>query len=340
MRFSRPAKPPYSTGAVRRRQRGKSADVETALTKLTEVVESQQRKLVELTDLVTRMAQDCTHDRALLASIGNELQAHRHGDVQRVLDGLRIVRDHDEATRLRLLEARQHPDYALAFTEPEPLVSVVIATYWGADSLRDRAIPSVLAQSHSNLEIIIVGDGDPPGVRDVVEKFGDPRLRYVTRPYRGPYPSHIDDAWLVSGTPPLIDAFRLARGRWTAPLGDDDAFHPNHIQQLLNLAREQQAELAYGLLMKQVPGQDPVPIGRFPPEHAQFGLQAALIHGHMRFIELSPSDFIFRMPNDWTFAERLLRIGVRFAMCNAPTVDYYPSMDYGGRAERRARGEF
>lgn len=311
-----------------------------AIADLTALARAQRETLDALHALVAQMAEDAAQDRALLLRLGDELVAHRTTDLQRLLDGLRVVRDQDEATRARLLAARAHPDYNLAYTDADPLVSVIIATYRGAHSLRERALPSVLAQTHANLDVIVVGDGDPPGVRAAVEGFGDARLRYATRPYRGPYPTNPDDAWLVSGSPPLVDALRLAHGRWTAPLGDDDAFHPRHVEQLLVLAREQRAEVAYGLLMQQVPGALPVPIGRFPPAHAHFGLQAALMHGHLRFLEPSPSDFIFRMPNDWTLAERMLRIGVRFAMLNAPTVDYYPSLDFGGRAARRAAGDF
>ena len=314
---------------LRRKKTGASENMR-AMADLTAVVAAQQQELGALKGLLADLAQGAAHDRRLLQRISDDLVAHRTSDLQRLLDGLRVVRDRDEPTRARLLAARAHPDYNLAYTGAEPLVSVIIATYRGADTLRDRTLPSVLSQTYANLEVIVVGDGDPPGVRAVVEGFGDARLHYATRPYRGPYPSNPDDAWMVSGTPPLVDALRLAHGRWTAPLGDDDAFHPRHVEQLLALARAQRAEVAYGLLMQQVPGgAPPVPIGRFPPEHAHFGLQATLMHGHLRFLEPSSSDFLFRMPNDWTLAERMLRIGVRFSMLNAPTADYYPSLDYG-----------
>jgi hypothetical protein len=74
-------------------------------------------------------------------------------------------------------------------------------------------------------------------------------------------------------------------------------------------------------------------IGVFPPEHGQWGAQASLIHSGLRFIWAEPSDWLFEVPNDWSMAERMLRIGVRFAMLDEPVVDYYPSRGWTPRAQ-------
>ena len=66
-------------------------------------------------------------------------------------------------------------------------------------------------------------------------------------------------------------------------------------------------------------------LGTFPPELGQWGTQCALIHSGLRYMPLQPTDWLFGIPNDWSLAERMLRIGVRFAMLRAPVVDYYPS---------------
>jgi glycosyltransferase involved in cell wall biosynthesis len=59
-----------------------------------------------------------------------------------------------------------------------PLVSVILPTYNRA-SLLGRAIRSVLAQTYTNLELIVVDDCSPDATRDVVRSFDDPRLRYL-----------------------------------------------------------------------------------------------------------------------------------------------------------------
>jgi len=69
----------------------------------------------------------------------------------------------------------------------EPLVSVVLPTYNRAHSLA-RAVRSVLAQSHRNLEVIVVDDGSTDGTVALVQKLAaaDSRVRLVQQPNRGP----------------------------------------------------------------------------------------------------------------------------------------------------------
>jgi glycosyltransferase involved in cell wall biosynthesis len=59
-----------------------------------------------------------------------------------------------------------------------PPVSVVIPAYNYAHYL-PQAIASVLAQTHSTLELLIVDDGSTDNTRAVVAAMADPRLRYL-----------------------------------------------------------------------------------------------------------------------------------------------------------------
>lgn len=65
-----------------------------------------------------------------------------------------------------------------------PLVSVVIPSYNRA-ALLPRAITSVLTQTFSDLECIVVDDGSTDQTEQVVAEFQDPRLRVIRLPDNG-----------------------------------------------------------------------------------------------------------------------------------------------------------
>jgi len=58
------------------------------------------------------------------------------------------------------------------------LVSCIITTYNRADLL-PRAIKSVLNQTHSSLECIVVDDASTDSTPEVIQRFSDPRLIYI-----------------------------------------------------------------------------------------------------------------------------------------------------------------
>ncbi len=67
----------------------------------------------------------------------------------------------------------------------EPLVSVVIATY-NMGKYVAAAIESVLAQTYSNVELLVVDDGSSDDTREVVQRFlSDPRVRYLAQKNSG-----------------------------------------------------------------------------------------------------------------------------------------------------------
>ena len=62
--------------------------------------------------------------------------------------------------------------------DKNPFFSVVIATYNRAYWV-SKAIGSVLNQTYSNWELIIVDDGSTDNTSEVVESFKDPRIQYI-----------------------------------------------------------------------------------------------------------------------------------------------------------------
>ena len=107
---------------------------------------------------------------------------------------------------------------------PNPLVSIVIPVYNGANYLSE-AIDSALAQTYVNVEVIVVNDGstDDGKTKDIALSFGN-RIRYLEK-----------------GNGGVATALNLAvgemRGELFSWLSHDDAYYPDKIaRQVATLA--------------------------------------------------------------------------------------------------------
>jgi glycosyltransferase involved in cell wall biosynthesis len=257
--------------------------------------------------------------------------AHHAEQLRIATEVLRTLHDEEATNRLRLHELRRTAEYERAFDEADPLVSVVISTYDRPQLLCERSISSVLEQTYQNFEIVIVGDGAPAEVCEALASLDEPRIRYFNMSVRGPYSDLPEHAWLAVGTPPFNRAIAEARGRWLAPLDDDDTFTPEHIERLLETARARRLELVYGLLRCNYPDGTQDFIGEFPPRteftelRSSFGLQAALLHSGLRFMQMHLTDPLFGLANDVSLARRMIRAGVQLGMIDEVVSDYYPA---------------
>ena len=250
----------------------------------------------------------------------NDLREQHRRDSARTQGILRHIYDDEPGNRRRLYALRESEEYELAFTEQEPLVSFLVPTYDSHSTLREVALPSILNQTYSNLEVIVVGDCSPPETAQVIADLGDPRVRFYNRTVRGPYPDD-ETRWYVVGTPPYNDALSQARGRWIAGLGDDDAVRPDHAENLVRAAKEGHYELCYGRQLVRFGDGDELELGDFPPRLGEWGLQAAIYHSGLRFFGLELTDALYEEPNDWSLCRRMLRVGVRFGAIDQVVVD-------------------
>lgn len=127
-----------------------------------------------------------------------------------------------------------------------PLVSVTIATWNRGAVVAERTIPSVLAQTHENFELIVVGDCCTDDTAERIARIDDKRVRFVNREQRGDYPAEPFKRHLVAGSIPMMAARDLAVGDWIAHLDDDEVWRPDHIAVLLERALATNAELVWG----------------------------------------------------------------------------------------------
>jgi glycosyltransferase involved in cell wall biosynthesis len=97
-----------------------------------------------------------------------------------------------------------------------PRVTVVIPTYnWS--SVLPFSIGSVLAQTFTDFELLVIGDGCTDDSGAVVRAVGDPRVQWIDIPRSGHQ----------SG--PNNEGLRRARGGIIAYLGHDDLWLPHHL---------------------------------------------------------------------------------------------------------------
>jgi hypothetical protein len=126
------------------------------------------------------------------------------------------------------------------------LVSFPIATFNRIPILVERTIPSLLSQTHSNIEVVIVADGTPESELDQLRSFDDPRIRIIRLRRRTKYPADPVARWMVAGWKPRNVGSRASRGDWIYWISDDDFLLPAAVQKLLALAKGGQYESVSG----------------------------------------------------------------------------------------------
>lgn len=109
------------------------------------------------------------------------------------------------------------------------LISVVIPAYNQSAYLR-LALDGVLAQTHHELEIIVVDDGSTDDTPAVCQAITDPRLRYIRQ-----------DNDRSFGLGARNRGMLEARGEWIALLDQDDLWAPQKLAAQLRLAQENPA---------------------------------------------------------------------------------------------------
>jgi len=260
-------------------------------------------------------------------------QAERGEETRRALGGLsarideelapalRLMAADDGGARRRLDAARLFPDYALAYEEPEPLVTVIIPTVGRSDLLAERALPSVLAQTHARIEVLVIGDAAGPDTAAALERLDDPRIEYVNLTQRYEYPDE-HRHWLAATTLARNEGYRRARGRWLFDADDDDRVPEDAIERLLVHAREARLEAVQGTIREHLPGGGS---RRIVPTVTQLPLKGAVVHAHLRFFDREHVASAFGVPGDWFRGERMVRAGARIGFFDRVTYDYYPS---------------
>lgn len=227
--------------------------------------------------------------------------------------------------RLRslLIEQRETAAFQSAFDEPCPLVSVLIATCDRPQLLVERCLHSIRSQTYENLQIIVVGDHSIDETQSMIEALGDDRIEFHNLKQRGPYPRPGLDRWHVAGTAPLIAGQSLAKGQFITYLDDDDSWDPRRIEILLNIAKEQRAELIWHQFWRLRRDGSWELRGNGRMEYTQVGVQ--MVFYHRFFLQVPWDIYAYRIPepNDWNHMRKIWHLRPKAVFVDQPLTWFF-----------------
>lgn len=135
-----------------------------------------------------------------------------------------------------------------------PVITVLTSYYNDQDFLTD-VISSVLAQTYTNFEYILINHASTDKSREIAHSFQDPRIKHIDLPvnYGG------------SGNILIQKALDVARGEYLKTVCADDILRPDCLEKLLAAAQAQQADLVFGNVA--FVKEDKAPLGKTWFEH-------------------------------------------------------------------------
>lgn len=113
--------------------------------------------------------------------------------------------------------------------ETSDLVTVVIPTYNRSNIIR-KCIDSVLNQTYTNLEVIVVDDASNDNTEEVVKNIIDPRVVYIRLPEN------------TQGTKPRNVGIEYSSGSYIAFLDSDDTWLENKVEKQLAFIKANKKE--------------------------------------------------------------------------------------------------
>jgi len=201
--------------------------------------------------------------------------------------------------------ARAEPGYWVAHDAPDPLVSIVVATADRAATLLERSIPSALAQTYQNLQIIVIGDCAPADTERGLAAFQDSRIQFFNRAERGPYPPPGRDRWRVGGCLAMNEGLARSTGDFVTHLDDDDTMEPQRIEALLNAARQARADFVWHALRFQLQDGSWMELGNGVLEVGQVGTPSIFYHRYFARILWDLQAYRASEPGDWNRLRRI-----------------------------------
>ncbi len=105
-----------------------------------------------------------------------------------------------------------------------PKISVIIPLY-NHEKYINEAVYSVLEQTFSDFELIIINDGSNDGSEEVVKKIKDKRIKYYYHENKGAHNT-------------INIGIKLAKGEYISILNSDDVYYTNRFEEFLKILED------------------------------------------------------------------------------------------------------
>ena len=208
--------------------------------------------------------------------------------------------------RARFESERNSSDFQEVFSQKNPLVSIVVATFNRSHLMSQRCLPSLLRQTYSNLQIVIVGDGCSDNTEEVLNRFTDSRIQFRNLPQNGPYPSSSEERWMVAGTHAMNKGLELCEGSFIAHLDDDDESSPERIERMLRQAQKERSEFLWHRFLSETPDGLWRSLGSEKATLGQITTGSVFYHRFFRKIPWDPEAYRLWEPGDWNRFRKIL----------------------------------
>ena len=111
------------------------------------------------------------------------------------------------------------------------MITVLLSVFNGEEWLVE-CIESILEQSYSNFEFLIIDDGSFDNTLEIIKRYAtlDERIRYITQGNMGL-------------TKSLNKGLKIAKGDWIARIDSDDIARPKRLELQLDFALKKKAAL-------------------------------------------------------------------------------------------------
>tara|TARA_B110000971_G_C20036644_1_gene514670 strand:- start:4402 stop:5241 length:840 start_codon:yes stop_codon:yes gene_type:complete len=200
-----------------------------------------------------------------------------------------------------------------------PLVSIILPTYNRSEMLKTRSIRSILKQSYTNFELLVISDGSTDDTEEIVNSFNDVRIKLIKiSRNKKRYPQTAINHWFAGPVFAINKGLSIVKGDWIARIDDDEIWGKNHLKFTLDglyqgkceFCSSKRFELRKGIFTKEI-GADLLQVNNYGLKIG--GVNTWVYAGYLKFMKSNINCWRKEnnKVNDTDVCNRMMRLGVK-----------------------------